>query len=56
MPPVMLTASKPQEINASAARALREPERHTHTILRFIGSWNRTLSSSRSGVHCELGA
>ena len=37
-------------------RALRAPERHTHTIRRFIGSVNRAPSSSPSGIHCAFGA
>src|SRR5262245_45820992 len=43
-------------MSSAAARAEREPERHTHTIRRLIGSEKRALSSSRNGTHLAPGA
>ena len=56
MPPAMFAALKPQCDQALRSPwALRTPERHTHTMRRFIGSWNRAASSSPSGTHCAPG-
>ena len=57
MPPIMFDGVEaPLQRAVSVALALRAPERHTHTIRRFIGSLNRAPSSSPSGIHCAPGA
>ena len=49
MPPIMFAASKPHEISASAARADRAPERHTHTMCLLNGISSAPVRARRAG-------